>query len=199
MPGALGEKNNLGANFLPGSSKADADGFVSLSKQPLYGIDKNNFGPRVGIAWDVFKNGKTVIRSGYSLNYDLPNFGCSSCSPDLSSRRQLERYSFWLLYSGGSRVSTRWMYSLLPPPVTRQIFDSGTQANSLCTVYVCMAPGVNIFGPDARTIPAPPFNVVQVLHDFKTPMNHAYNLTVEQGSATKYLSWWPMSERRGAT
>jgi outer membrane receptor protein involved in Fe transport len=75
VAGALGEKNNIGANFLPGSSLADSNGFVSLAKEPLYGVDKNNFGPRVGFAWDLFKNGKTVLRAGYSLNYDLPNFG----------------------------------------------------------------------------------------------------------------------------
>lgn len=66
--GVLSDVEKALTNFLPDR------GLVEVGKEipRLYGQDFNNLAPRVGFAYGVGKSGRTVLRGGYGLFYDIP-------------------------------------------------------------------------------------------------------------------------------
>ena len=65
--GVIDEERGRFSNFDPTQGLV-LEGTSGLNN--LYKPDRNNFSPRIAIAWDASGNGKTVIRAGWGVFYD---------------------------------------------------------------------------------------------------------------------------------
>ncbi len=63
--------------------------------------DKNNFQPRVGVAWDPFGTGKNVFRASYGMFYDHPLLGLYFLGDASDASRTVQ-----LVFAGGSPCGT---------------------------------------------------------------------------------------------
>ena len=78
---------NIALAQLAGGCGPGTGGFAP---SPTLGAgDHNDFGPRVGFAWDVFGNGKTALRGGFGVAYEGTLY-----NPLSNSRWNLPYYSF---------------------------------------------------------------------------------------------------------
>lgn len=64
----------------------------SLGIQQGFPRDTNNFAPRLGVAWDVHNNGKTVVRAAFGLFYDHPLLAIAFNS-DIADAAQQQQYT----------------------------------------------------------------------------------------------------------
>jgi len=206
--GALGDADKNASNFFPCADpeptacapKGFPNGLVQVQQgfPRLYNLDLKDFGPRAGLAWDVFGNGKTALRIGYAMAYDVANFSAISAP-----------YSFQGARAGAFTNSNLGVFSVtaLGNGCTGVVDPvSGKCQPGLATLFegfgpnTCYNPATNTGAPDwacigpqagsanpavpfqtygANPTGTPPFNIFGTNPNLKTPRIQYYNATIQ--------------------
>jgi len=145
--GVLHDSHDSITNFIPGQ------GFVTPGQNgagPLYPKDFRSVGPRIGVAFTPFHDGKTVLRGGYGIFYDVPALNFFTANTSLSN-------------GGAAGVNAN-------PGGANPVY-------TLSVKNVVFSPGAPIFG---ASVPTPPFGAFAVSQDFRTAYVQNFNLNIQR-------------------
>ncbi len=176
--GTMRDTNDLEANFIPGT------GLVQVGKgiSGIHNVDYGDFGPHLGFAWDVYGTGKTALRGGYSLSYDVANFGALASPYSFAKARTgvfTQANLGFFNVSNESDVASG--IATTPPNTANSVLGQGCyDPTAHVGQYICFDSAVAgpLFGPNPTG--TGPINAFSVVQNFKTPRYHNFNLSVQQ-------------------
>lgn len=179
------DEHNLLANFTPEQGLVQVGQGIS---EP-YKTNYNNISPRLGVAWDVFGNGRTVLRSGFGMIFVQPsirtfmfNGGGLNLNPSgltkvignadgsttsIPGTGNLTTF----LVSGADPGLINW----LSPDQTTPIFPASTSTGAACN-----GPAITDNTTDPVTISSSPCTIFAVDPKLKTPYVMNWNLNLQQ-------------------
>jgi len=211
--GALGDADKIASNFYPCATPEPKNcppggappGLVrvGIGNSRLYDLDMHDFGPRAGLAWDVFGNGKTSFRVGYSMVYDVANFAAISAPYSFHGARAgaftNENLGVFSVTADGGATTTNVttndvLFEALAPVA------AGSAQQNVCYNPTQNQPGVTpdwiCFGPQPGTVAGasatvpwqtyganptatPPFNIFGTVPTLRTPRIQYYSATLQ--------------------
>lgn len=176
--GTMRDTNNREAVFDP------VRGFLKVGTDVngIHKVDYGDFGPHLGFAWDIFGSGKMALRGGYSLTFDVPNFGALASPYGFAHARTGVFTQNNLGYFQVQNLSdvANGGGSLTPPPFTNYVLGQGCyDPSAQVGDYICFNSAVAgpLFGPNPTG--TPPFNAFALVNNFKTPRYHNFNLSLQ--------------------
>ena len=183
----LTEANNLMGNFIPGQGLLQAG---SSQLGSVFNGDHNNFAPRLGFAWDIGGNGKTVIRGGGGMYYEQASFDSFMALGNLLGLRTMP--TGVNLYSNGNPTPTTaggninvgqtiFTGNALGTATTPGTVRYGWANNSSSVPIYSVAPSC---GDGTVTLPSgyvpQPCSILSVDPNLRTPYVATYNLGIQR-------------------
>jgi len=187
--GTMRDTNNREAVFDP------QKGFLKVGTDigGIHKVDYKDFGPHLGFAWDIFGTGKMALRGGYSLSFDVPNFGAFASPYGFARARtgvftQKNLGYFQVQNSSSVGAGSPDFYVPNPDPTGDPIpqYYLPTDPAASCYNpsagtgdYICFnsAQHGQLYGPNPTG--TPPFNAFAIDSNFKMPRYHNFNLSVQ--------------------
>jgi hypothetical protein len=198
--GALGDADKNASNFFPCAPPEPTacapagfpNGLVREQQgfSRLYNLDLKDLGPRAGLAWDIFGNGKTSFRIGYAMTYDVANFAAISAPYVFQGARAgaftNSNLGVFSVTANGNATTT----NVTPKDILFEAFGPNTcynpAANTATPDWVCIGPqagspnpGIPFQSFGTNPTGTPPFNIFGTVPNLKTPRIQYYNATIQ--------------------